>query len=1440
MGRLVHFRWAATSAMILICTGCSPKILSGVSAPSQSGVNSSGVSQSLMIANPVILQADGSSSSKVTVTLEDENGIPVVGKSVSLFSSRGSLDSILLPSSISDRNGKVSFLVRSTHAGTSVLTATDVTDRLSISSSANLLFLPGNVIPSETTLVSSQTTVIADGIANSQITVTLRDAQGNPVAGKSVTLSSSRGGDVIVPSAGLTGSSGSFSFFVSSTTSGSSVFTAMDVNDNLVFPEITQVIFKPGVGASLQSTLVASSGTVVANGISTSTIMVTLRDAQGNFVPGKTVTLTSNRGSIDTISSASGASNSSGVVTFNVQSATGGSSTFIAFDSTDSVTVNQTATITFVANLVSASQSTVSSSPSSILANGSLTSAISVTLKDSAGNPVSGKSVTLSSSRGPSDTISPASGPSSVSGTVSFTVTSIHAGSSIFTATDLTDTLSVTQTASVNFTPDSVSSSQSTLSASPASVAADGSTPSTITVTLLDANSNPVAGKSVSLSSSRGAADTISAASGLSNSSGQITFTVLSSTIGTSTLTATDTTDSVTITQVGTLTFVAGATSPGTSTITASPTLVSGNGSDPSTITVTLLDSHSHPISGKTVSLSSSRGGSDALSTSNSTSDSNGKVVFTLLSSTVGDAILTAQNTDDSATLTQTATVHFYGNLSTSSRVSATPASVPADYSSLSTITVTLLDSTSTPIPGKTITLSSSRGALDTITTTNGTTNTSGQATFTLKSNQIGMPVVTATDNSDSVPIGQAFRIHMIASGSALQTDYRADLANQGYLPGNNTLPVSSFRNAVASSNNGTLFNFGYSTSSGWSGDGGLITSGALGPNRLVFNGSSNYLDLGSSINSNSSFSFESWIRPLTPAANGSVILSTADPSNKGFNLSQLSDGSGRVVLAPAGVTSVYSEAVISDSPLIYWKLDEASGTSAADSSGTGNTGTYGGAPGSITFGLPGLISGSQNSVNLSGSNYIYSNTSFANPPYFTVEGWFSTTGSGTLIEFSGSQGSTPDNCDRIVFVDSYGNLNFYLYYNANYVIISTSNYAYNDGRRHHFAASVSSAGQSLYVDGTLMNSGIASGQQGYSGYWQAGYSSIFNNYYSGVLDEVAVYGTALSAARIQAHYLAGTENCISRIPLSSNDWSHLAGVFSNSNNTASLYLNGNQQCTIPLQGINYSGSASSLTVGSTPSQTNFWSGAIASIKNYSQALTTSLVQQNYATTAAQFDTKQLGAPAPIMWLKADHISGLSDGAILSSWPDSSANGYSVVQGTVGVQPIWKKNVLNGYPVVRFNSTYLDGPSVFPTNSDYSITVALTNSQNAHGYGDQIILGYSDVGPGHLFATQEGSFGATNNGVRTYASTGIGLNSPVILSLTYQYGASTINFYLNGAPSGSSSIDSNPNATVRFGATYGHYPFIGDIAEIFLFGSALSDNDRSLVETYLNAKYGIY
>ena len=416
-----------------------------------------------------------------------------------------------------------------------------------------------------------------------------------------------------------------------------------------------------------------------------------------------------------------------------------------------------------------------------------------------------------------------------------------------------------------------------------------------------------------------------------------------------------------------------------------------------------------------------------------------------------------------------------------------------------------------------------------------------------------------------------------------------------------------------------------------------------MGPNRLVLNGSSNYLDLGPSINSNSSFSFETWIRPQSPTTYGSVILTNINSLFKGFTLSQSNFDSGYLDPAFNATGASYTEQVLVDNPTLYWKLDETSGTTINDVSGNGNTGTYYPGSGIISYSQPGLLNGSTYGVKFPGSNATaYTNASFSNPSPATIEIWFSTTSTdgGTIAGLSDSQTGSPYSFDRILYMDSSGVIRFGTNHNGFFVI--TSSDTYNDGRSHHLVALVyPSEGLGLFIDGKEIGN-IPNGLvQNFTGFWRIGgvTGGVYpdnpsNGYINATLDEFAIYPSTLSASRIQAHYQAG-KACHTMSPLYSNTWNHIAGTFESSSGQASFYLNGNSQCTQTYLGLTVSGSTSNMIFGSDTTQNNFWAGSLGSFKTYSSALPIGAIQQNYAATAAQFDIQQIGVPAPIMWFKS-------------------------------------------------------------------------------------------------------------------------------------------------------------------------------------------------------------
>jgi hypothetical protein len=218
--------------------------------------------------------------------------------------------------------------------------------------------------------------------------------------------------------------------------------------------------------------------------------------------------------------------------------------------------------------------------------------------------------------------------------------------------------VTVTQTAQVTFEALAVSASNSSVVAAPATVPADGSTSSTITVTVRDqaADPQPIPGRTVTLSQGSGHS-TMTTVSGTTNSSGVATFTVTDSTAESVTYTATA--GGVIITSTAAVTFGNLAVSPTDSTVVASSLTADTGSSGGTTVTVTLLTAGgTQLVAGKSVTLSGT--GSAVVSPSTSVvTDANGRATFTVTDLTVETVQFSAEDVTDNVAIVPTATVVF-------------------------------------------------------------------------------------------------------------------------------------------------------------------------------------------------------------------------------------------------------------------------------------------------------------------------------------------------------------------------------------------------------------------------------------------------------------------------------------------------------------------------------------------------------------------------------------------------------------------------------------------------------------------------------------------------------------------------------------------------------------------------------------------------------------
>lgn len=206
--------------------------------------------------------------------------------------------------------------------------------------------------------------------------------------------------------------------------------------------------------------------------------------------------------------------------------------------------------------------------------------------------------------------------------------------------------------------------------------------------------------------------------------------------------------------------------------------------------------------------------------------------------------------------------------------------------------------------------------------------------------------------------------------------------------------------------------------------------------------------------------------------------------------------------------------------------------------------------------------------------------------------------------------------------------------------------------------------------------------------------------------------------------------------------------------------------------------------------------------------------------------------PVPLVWFSADSL-GLADADPVGSWVDNMG-GDPLVQTTADNKPVFKTNIINGLPVVRF-----------ATNDWLDVTFTLERPETVFfvyrktaGAGGAILDGHTQHGPSFYFSgpTTLRVYG-TGSTTGTIVDDGLAHLVSSILPTTT---ANTVT-YFDGASCVTGDCGDSDLQGFSLGRFSGYNDFYynGDIAEVLAYNTTLSDADRLLTETYLKNKYDI-
>jgi hypothetical protein len=362
----------------------------------------------------------------------------------------------------------------------------------------------------------------------------------------------------------------------------------------------------------LKSKLISSSSRVVANGIASSRIEVTIRNQVGGLMKGVNVQLNSNNGNVN-IQAVNEETNSEGLAVFNVSSTVTGTVNFAA--TAMGVIIDEIVTVRFAG--VDSEESSVVSNINKIVANGEAEAIITVTARDEEGEGVEGVPIDLDANRN-NVSIRAKSETTDRNGELIFEVSSISEQDVTFRATGFG--VEIEQTATLRFV--GVDADESSIIVDNEKILANGSAFAKVTVIARDEDGDELRDVRIQINttSSNVRVETINE---ITNSDGEAIFEISSSIAESITLNAeglnTEINDDVLIRFV--------TVDPVTSEIIVINRFVVADGQEQSRIQVITRDEDGDVLEGARVNLIPLNGDSK-IDNNNQTSNENGFVDF--------------------------------------------------------------------------------------------------------------------------------------------------------------------------------------------------------------------------------------------------------------------------------------------------------------------------------------------------------------------------------------------------------------------------------------------------------------------------------------------------------------------------------------------------------------------------------------------------------------------------------------------------------------------------------------------------------------------------------------------------------------------------------------------------------------------------------------------
>lgn len=684
--------------------------------------------------------ANNIDTDKVTAQVTDNSGHPLNGVTVNWTVEKTDNTPVTTKSTATDSSGNAVLTLKSSKTGS--VTVSAAVSGTPAQETDPITFVADTASAVVSAIALSKKQAVADGMDSITYTATVTDAQGNVIDGATVHWSADNSNAKLSATQTTSSADGKSQITVTAQKAGTVVVSAGTSSSTL--KQADSATFTADINTASVSSLTSDRQSALANGVDEIALSATVVDANGNPLQDADVRWTSDPATgklssgttkTDTHGIAKTTLTSTDVATYSVTAGING-------------TTKQVSGLRFIADTDTAHLDKLTSSTTSVLADGKTAITLTANVVDQSGHPVKNEQINWSADNNKAklsatQSVTDDQGQAQIQVTSSDVITTVVSAQHNQAETLKTDTLS--------FTADTASAKVVTVSSDKTQVVANNVDSSTVTAQVLDDYNHPLSGITVSWNAKKTDGTSVKSATSVTDSSGNATWILKSAKTGVVTVSAG--VGSTAAKETGEITFIADSTSESVSLLTSDKTQATANGMDSITYTATVTDAQGNAVSGATVSWSADNGDAK-LSATQTTSGTDGTSQITVTSVKSGGVVVSAQTSE--ATAKHADSVTFVADPSTAqvSSMSSDKTSALANGADAITVSATITDANDNLLSGSDVSWSATAqdasSAKGKLSVDSSKTDASGVAKVQLTATDVAKFTVMASDNGSS------------------------------------------------------------------------------------------------------------------------------------------------------------------------------------------------------------------------------------------------------------------------------------------------------------------------------------------------------------------------------------------------------------------------------------------------------------------------------------------------------------------------------------------------------------------------------------------------------------------------------------------------------------------------------------------------------------------